>query len=1514
MQNSSIVDSRQLLSMQHPEETENDVSRRVITRPDARPNLLDRSQAPAFDADALGPSRQLYPQRPQETENDALQRVITRPDVRPSLLDRSQAPTIDADASGPPRQFYLQHPPPGPLAERHAAMAMNPPVIHHRVSPSRLPVELPQIETLAEDDPYDVEMPGDAELQAFDTIDNQHRQGSRHSSISAATHHSDMSMSEWEGSSGDNRRLTLGYVADMSLNGADMSLNDDLSFVDVSSDIGHIGHANPQAPAMQNLPELSHTSILADAIERPVANRLQEPPAEGLRTSAHSPAIPPVDTAPVSSAPPSLPSHTPFQPLVPRDVSTQGTVDSGRDNTIPLRQLSPMPGDGRDSGRRMHLSPADLPLRQLSPMEGGSHTGSYAALVPSYDPSRLPPHLAASGHTTAVGIGIHRGNLMVPLSSLAMGGMRQPAPPVAHSGVSLSTMPSGSGRQLTPQPTAVTVEPPSSSERAPLRYEFPCPVQGALHTRTPAEVQAIRDSMSAEEKAQMMADLPPSSPGRWPAHLLSQNASPAMPGSNLATPEPGGANTPQVEVLVADLEGNVLLDMSVDELAGIAASDANVDDADADADDATTSRPGDTKEKEAARRVAGELRRRLLVEVLAIDETINAIAKKNDVSSETVLRIWGGTHRHPRHKVSLWAQYEVHYSYNEAEENARLAPDIVANTSRRDLVPLCFEAFKQHYRDEETMKDILSTAYDIHLLLTGKGRTVGSRKRAFGDWTNDTKLRLLTGHKRHGFESVVVAVGGGTFQDDPLTEVWESPGAEGRVLGDNWKALILGHVRAQAMMFNSEQARQTMTLAPLPDFLGGPLAGPSGSSSHVAGGSATSTKQSGSVPGTDASTLPSLATAAPTLPSHQVAATSKTSGGGSNAASPSLMPAADPEVHGNDSGPDDVLRNLRVRYIHFIYTARGDNATHLTQAPWASLFSLLRAAGLVIINWPEDVPHPQLEDGKGIAILRLEERQSLLRAFDHPDFPLQCVRDHELNRNLAAGNKYLAIINAPPAPSSRQRHALRVWYTKVPKRIWKDRGGPARLPAVAAPSDTSDIPQPIRRRRPRPVVESEDDKSGRPSTDAEQDELEDEVPEPDRKRLRMDPPATAVQASTSAIATGNPPQQVQASTSMTANPAQRAQGSSSTTTTAADQYLEQYRDRAPPAKFSKDQLTPSDESTGFGSEIRFVSRRPAPGGQKAKVMKDSPDFEVVSNANPLKPSTRVTKKGASVKAAGPSAPRQPSKKPAAAKPKTPLMPLFMDESPSPSRRMTRATAHEAANQSPSRCASVVEEAQDQTERCRRFQGFEDDPVPSGDSGRGPVRWLSRQKNPKGKLSTAGKIIQQPPDQFVTLAVHAPLPRVSHHPESSMERTSAMMPAPIPAPTASAPTASTHAPAWAMDLSGPAPAPVAMIPTPVPAPTMPIAAPTVPASMPVISAPAPMIPVPAPTMPMPAPIMHVPAPAPMMPAQTMQGGIAAAPAGQPGLILPPELLGAFMQFMQQHLGQAQGQGHGPGGAA
>ncbi|EMD40253.1 hypothetical protein CERSUDRAFT_72025 [Gelatoporia subvermispora B] len=1203
------------------------------------PTQLHPTQRVLLRPDAFGPSLG-HPAQLQHVSDAFLhpsQHIPFRPDTSGPLL--TQLPQLQHTLGILSEHPSYLHPTQvrRPLAERQMQpLSPRGPAMH--------PVlEQPPIATLSDDDPYASHMPDEVELDYFERIDRAVREQS------AANTSND------ESSPAQSRRLTLRYVADMSTN--DDMLFLDASFVEVpsaSNSNAHHSQEHSENPSRQDDGELGASSLfLAAGLERrpEINHRLPiADPARG-RIDRLSPITDPAHKRVNRLSPVTNPAHETVNHLSPLTDLAHERIDrlspisdpahergnhqspiadpvhdrtdwllpnvnllGGRERTS---RLSPAADPSTLREQLDRASPPSLPLQQLSPVPGPIWGQSPAAILipgastavdPAHSVSPIPDHghehiadpdissrsvgyTPLSGHSaTTVGIGIHRGALPSLPVLPSFVGMKVPTVSMPHH-PSSTTLPSrssrsdGTGHPATPLPTHphINVQPPSSHGREgstghkgstagpSLDFQFPDPVKGVypLHALQSAPGdRAPVCQLTHEEKLAMIAALPPSSPMRWSPASINQNASPLLPEQDAIQSDRGGSAS--VEQGTTNIVGDDDVRFDVNELAGL---EPVVPLAENEAGDLDQTQPD--KAKAAAHRIAGEKRKHLLLEVLAIDELVNKIAEENGVRPDQVLSIWGSSHRHPRHKVSQWAQYEIHFSYNEEEERQRISPDIIGKdnwlqirrmrpsnylfterSSQKEIVSLCFEAFKAHYKgSEQVMCDILGTSYDIHVLLTSRGRTVGSRKRVFADWTQDTMFRLLTGHKCHGFESAVVCVGSGTFQDDPLSFVWESPGAEAR------KNSNILRVFGAAMDASGQS----------------PVAGPSCRTDGPTDNSAPSTK----------STM-SKGRGRPAAAYNTAEDDAMSPKAGSKAGSPFVV-VQEMKLPGPGASPDEVLKYNRIRLVMLIYAAIGEKMPSGGHTPWTTIYVLLFIHNLVLENWPEDVPYPTFKDSKGIAGLRQDQRESLMRAFDNPVYPLKCIKNHPLNAN-ATRRRYLAIITTPPAPSSSQKFALRVWFSKVPKRIWTNREGPPRQEAQQGHyhnviNISSDEPRPPRLRRIWAAIESEDNKSGQPSEDVDELELENEAPE--AKRPRRDPPGPSIA-------------KVPAAKAPVAQPQSLMGTSKATSAIPPSDRDTRYLTRAPPAKFSKDDLTPSNDTDD--PSIKFLDiRRLAPAGGKDAV-------------------------------------------------------------------------------------------------------------------------------------------------------------------------------------------------------------------------------------------------------------------------------------------------------------------------
>ncbi|KAJ3524017.1 hypothetical protein NM688_g8634 [Phlebia brevispora] len=119
--------------------------------------------------------------------------------------------------------------------------------------------------------------------------------------------------------------------------------------------------------------------------------------------------------------------------------------------------------------------------------------------------------------------------------------------------------------------------------------------------------------------------------------------------------------------------------------------------------------------------------------------------------------------------------------------------------------------------------------------------------------------------------------------------------------------------------------------------------------------------------------------------------------------------------------------------------------------PWQTLPGKLVEWGLQLNNWPKDVrcPGETTANSKGISVLRLEERRALARAFVDPKQPitLEQLSEEERNRD----DEWICILHgvAPPAGDEHE-HGLRLLVKRSNhKKLRCDREGLSRLQSTS---------------------------------------------------------------------------------------------------------------------------------------------------------------------------------------------------------------------------------------------------------------------------------------------------------------------------------------------------------------------------------------------------------------------------------------------------------------------------------
>ncbi|OCH83646.1 hypothetical protein OBBRIDRAFT_526429 [Obba rivulosa] len=175
------------------------------------------------------------------------------------------------------------------------------------------------------------------------------------------------------------------------------------------------------------------------------------------------------------------------------------------------------------------------------------------------------------------------------------------------------------------------------------------------------------------------------------------------------------------------------------------------------------------------------------------------------------------------------------------------------------------------------------------------------------------------------------------------------------------------------------------------------------------------------------------------------------------------------------------------------------------------MYTILRSNKLLVLNWPEGVPHPKLSQKRGISLLGTVKSRRLAAAFQSRD-PLQCVASDTIPTKLRSGGGpgyYLAILGVAPEPTSQHARGIRVWYRVCAdgaEEIRHDRGGLPRKVTSSSetPSHKSRRTGPkVSRSKKRHAssIECEDSPD-----DEEVDELSDSSHHTTKSRMQTDMP------------------------------------------------------------------------------------------------------------------------------------------------------------------------------------------------------------------------------------------------------------------------------------------------------------------------------------------------------------------------------------------------------------------------
>ncbi|PPQ82640.1 hypothetical protein CVT26_001403, partial [Gymnopilus dilepis] len=137
----------------------------------------------------------------------------------------------------------------------------------------------------------------------------------------------------------------------------------------------------------------------------------------------------------------------------------------------------------------------------------------------------------------------------------------------------------------------------------------------------------------------------------------------------------------------------------------------------------------------------------------------------------------------------------------------------------------------------------------------------------------------------------------------------------------------------------------------------------------------------------------------------------------------SEMPAVVKVEPPSATDTDKVLFQLREIVIQKA-AKFGINVMKRNNLAWKTLPSICAKAGIIILNWPEDVPYP-CDDGfkKGISSMKQDQRLALLAAFEHSTRPVTFKKQY----SLAIPKGQPVIIGVPPPADSRHTHGRRLF-------------------------------------------------------------------------------------------------------------------------------------------------------------------------------------------------------------------------------------------------------------------------------------------------------------------------------------------------------------------------------------------------------------------------------------------------------------------------------------------------------
>ncbi|KAI0371632.1 hypothetical protein BV20DRAFT_153020 [Pilatotrama ljubarskyi] len=433
------------------------------------------------------------------------------------------------------------------------------------------------------------------------------------------------------------------------------------------------------------------------------------------------------------------------------------------------------------------------------------------------------------------------------------------------------------------------------------------------------------------------------------------------------------------------------------------------------------------------------------------------VRDKTGLSVAQIFEHWLASRSRSRLKPNLWNLYGAYFKENTAQELARLhvkdrqedqdpVPSPARSSDSYDAADqhedeesgpsnqghmsgtrrLCYKAFKEDY-GEDKAKAILETFRQLQGANAGQSQTVAQRRTIFKKHSAKLADLMNAGEELHGFSGALLLVGSSVNSDAGLATVHMTKNAEG-FFEEKCRAdedIIIGHMRA---LVYHNVSQYTVNLAW--DTLD-----------------------------VDEREAPSDAKAPRERPSEGALKTSRreisTPLATSKRRAPSPIPSPAKSAGNADGDSDaDLLmeRKERPKYItsrlRTLLDDAGVKGISGSLFPWKSLPSILASNGVVLRNWPENVPWPlepestTTKSSKGISSLKSNQLVALLGALKDEKHRLK-FEAHQGNRIDLIKSRIPVMHGVPPPYSSAYACGRRLFANGT-----TDRAG---LPRLTAP-------------------------------------------------------------------------------------------------------------------------------------------------------------------------------------------------------------------------------------------------------------------------------------------------------------------------------------------------------------------------------------------------------------------------------------------------------------------------------